>query len=107
MEGTIPSSSIAWIGILFSLIGGFLSILVTISLVYMSQLKKDFQKIQEIIDNKLSIIDYEKDAKAYDENLRASFRQTYERFGDRLEYIDRKFCGHSHTPNGNIIMGGS
>jgi hypothetical protein len=106
VEGTIPSSSVAWVGIIFSLIGGFIAILVTISLVFLSQLKKDFEKLQEALDGKLDTCDYEKEARTYDQNIRASFKSTYERMGDRLDYTDRKFCGHSHTTDGKIIIGG-
>jgi hypothetical protein len=106
MEGTIPSSSIAWVGIIFSLIGGFIAILVTISLVFQRQIKKEIEKIQSSIQGKLNVTDYEKESKIYDENLRASFKATYERMGDRLDYTNRKFCGHSHTADGKIVIGG-
>jgi len=88
---------------LFGLIGGFISVLVSINVFLLQRIQKQLDEAAGKLESKLSIIDFDKQTDAAVAIVRVANADTYKRFDDRITAVDHKLCCHGHTPNGEFV----
>jgi hypothetical protein len=101
----LATTTVAWAATLFGLIGVFISILVTIMISQQSTMRKQLTEIFHKLDDKMDRVDHEKQSAFCVESIRNAFGSTFQRIDEKVISVDKKFCGHSHTTEGHIIIG--
>lgn len=98
----VDNVTVAWVTALATIIGGFISLLVTIMLFQQAGIKKQLGEIYNKLDKKLDEDDHEKQAITCVENIRSAFNATFQRLDEKIITTEKKLCSHYHNQSGDI-----
>jgi hypothetical protein len=91
---------------MIGLIGGFIAVLVTIMVFMLVGIQKQLDTMAAKLEGKMDVLDHDKQALACTAALKEAVDHVTRRLDDKITVVDRKFCGHSHTAEGRIVLGG-
>jgi uncharacterized membrane-anchored protein YhcB (DUF1043 family) len=103
MDSATSGNTATWAAAFVGLIGVFISILVTILLGMVRDLKKKVEDSMEKLETKLAIVDHKDMSLICVENIRTAFASTYLRLDEKLMSQHRAFRSHSHTSNDKLV----
>jgi hypothetical protein len=92
---------------IIGLVGGFIAVLVTIMCFMLVGVQRQLGILSIKIDSKLDRSEHERETQQLAGILREERLHNTQSLMERIDNLDRKFCGHSHTNEGRIVIGGS
>ena len=92
---------------IIGLVGGFIAVLVTIMTFMLVGIQRQMTAISNRMDAKIDRAEHERETQQLAGILREERLHNTQNICERIDVLDRKFCGHRHTEQGWIVIGGT